>query len=75
MYDAKAKGGGGIYRVFDQASMGTRSSERLQIEADLRKGLERGELEVHYQPFYSLDGRAHRGRRGAGAMASPRQMA
>jgi EAL domain-containing protein (putative c-di-GMP-specific phosphodiesterase class I) len=41
--------------VFDKASMGTRSSERLQIEADLRKGLERDELEVHYQPFYSLD--------------------
>ena len=56
MYDAKAKGGGGIYRVFDKASMGTRSSERLQAEADLRKGLERDELEVHYQPFYSLDG-------------------
>jgi diguanylate cyclase (GGDEF)-like protein/PAS domain S-box-containing protein len=55
MYDAKAKGGGGIYRVFDQASMGCRSSKRLQIEADLRKGLERDELEVHYQPFYSLD--------------------
>jgi len=54
MYDAKAKAGGGIYKVFDQASMGTRSSERLQIEADLRKGLERDELEVHYQPFYSL---------------------
>src|SRR5439155_21666376 len=51
MYEAKAKGGGGIYRVFDQASMGTRSSERLQAEADLRKGLERDELEVHYQPF------------------------
>jgi diguanylate cyclase (GGDEF)-like protein/PAS domain S-box-containing protein len=57
MYEAKARGGGGIYRVFDQVSMGTRSAERLQIEADLRKGLERGELEVHYQPFYSLDGR------------------
>jgi diguanylate cyclase (GGDEF)-like protein/PAS domain S-box-containing protein len=56
MYDAKAKGGGGIYKVFDQASMGSRSSERLQIEADLRKGLERDELEVHYQPFYSIDG-------------------
>jgi len=56
MYDAKIKGGGGIYKVFDQASMGSRSSERLQIEADLRKGLERDELEVYYQPFYSLDG-------------------
>ena len=55
MYDAKAKGGGGIYKVFNQASMGNRSSARLQIEADLRKGLERDELEVHYQPFYSLD--------------------
>jgi diguanylate cyclase (GGDEF)-like protein/PAS domain S-box-containing protein len=54
MYDAKAKGGGGIYKVFDQVSMGSRSSERLHIEADLRKGLERGELEVHFQPFYSL---------------------
>jgi diguanylate cyclase (GGDEF)-like protein/PAS domain S-box-containing protein len=55
MYDAKAKGRGGVYKVFDRVSMGTRSAERLQIEADLRKGLERGELEVHYQPFYSLD--------------------
>jgi diguanylate cyclase (GGDEF)-like protein len=54
MYDAKIKGGGGIYKVFDQAAMGSRSSERLQIEADLRKGLERDELEVHFQPFYSL---------------------
>jgi predicted signal transduction protein with EAL and GGDEF domain len=57
MYEAKAKGGGGIYRVFDKASMGTRSSERLQAEADLRKGLDRDELEVHYQPFYSLEER------------------
>jgi len=56
MYEAKTRGGG-IYRVFDQVSMGTRSSERLQIEADLRKGLERNELEVHFQPFYSIDGR------------------
>jgi Amt family ammonium transporter len=55
MYDAKAKTGGGTYRVFDQASMGTRSSERLQMEADLRKGIDRDELEVYYQPFYSLD--------------------
>jgi diguanylate cyclase (GGDEF)-like protein/PAS domain S-box-containing protein len=54
MYDAKTKAGGGTYKVFDQVSMGTRSSARLQIEADLRKGLDRDELEVHYQPFYSL---------------------
>ena len=37
MYDAKAKGGGGIHRVFDQVSMGSRSAERVRIEADLRK--------------------------------------
>ncbi len=55
MYEAKAKGGG-VCKLFDQVSMGTRSSARLQIEADLRKGLDRDELEVHYQPFYSLDG-------------------
>jgi diguanylate cyclase (GGDEF)-like protein/PAS domain S-box-containing protein len=57
MYEAKAKGGGGVYRVFDEASMGTRSAQRLKLEADLRKGLDRDELEVHYQPFYSLDGK------------------
>ncbi len=56
MYEAKAKGGGGSYRVFDQAAMGTRSSQRLQIEADLRKGLDRDELEVYYQPFFALGG-------------------
>src|SRR5579859_4700312 len=56
MYDAKAKGGGGLCRVFDQASMGTRSSKRLELEADLRKALERDEFEVYYQPFYSLTG-------------------
>ena len=56
MYEAKVRGGG-VYRVFDRHSMGTRSAERIQIEADLRKGLDRGELEVHYQPFYSLDGK------------------
>jgi diguanylate cyclase (GGDEF)-like protein len=54
MYEAKARRGGGVYAVFDQTSMGTRSSERLDVEADLRRGLERDELEVHYQPVYSL---------------------
>lgn len=53
MYEAKERRGG-VFKVFDQNLMGTRSSERLEIEADLRRGLERDELEVYYQPFYSL---------------------
>ncbi|HEX9066445.1 MAG TPA: EAL domain-containing protein, partial [Streptosporangiaceae bacterium] len=53
MYEAKAKGGG-CCKLFDQVSMGIRSPERLRTEADLRRGIERDELEVHYQPFYSL---------------------
>jgi diguanylate cyclase (GGDEF)-like protein/PAS domain S-box-containing protein len=54
MYQAKARYGGGSYKIFDQSQMGARSSERLKIEADLRKALERDELEIHYQPFYGL---------------------
>jgi EAL domain-containing protein (putative c-di-GMP-specific phosphodiesterase class I) len=56
MYEAKARDRGGGYRVFDQAAMGRRSAERLHFEADLRKGIERDELEVRYQPVYSLAG-------------------
>ncbi|HEX6394911.1 MAG TPA: EAL domain-containing protein [Acidimicrobiales bacterium] len=54
MYEAKVKGQGGTYEVFDTAAMGTRSAERLDLEGALRKGMERGELEVYYQPFYSI---------------------
>ena len=50
----KAKGRGGTYQVFDKAQMGSRSSERIDMESDLRKGIERGELEVHYQPLVSV---------------------
>jgi GGDEF domain-containing protein len=39
MYDAKAKGGGGIYRVFDQASMGSRSSKRVRIQGFAKVGV------------------------------------
>ena len=54
----KAKGRGGTYQVFDKAVMGTRSSERLDLEAALRKGIDRGELELHYQPLVTVaDGR------------------
>jgi EAL domain-containing protein (putative c-di-GMP-specific phosphodiesterase class I) len=51
----KAKGRGGTYQVFDKAQMGSRSSERIDMESDLRKGIDRGELEVHYQPLVSID--------------------
>ena len=51
----RAKGRGGTYQVFDKELMGTRSSERIDLEAALRKGIERGELEVHYQPLVSVD--------------------
>jgi diguanylate cyclase (GGDEF)-like protein len=54
MYDAKVKGRSGSYQVYDAASMGPRSTKRLELEAALRRGIERGELEVHYQPFFSL---------------------
>ena len=52
----KAKGRGGTYQVFDKAIMGTRSSERIYLESALRKGIERNELEVHYQPIVSVEG-------------------
>ena len=55
MYDAKVKGRGGSYQVFDAATMGPRSTKRLELETALRRGIERSELEVHYQPFFSLE--------------------
>ena len=54
MYQAKAKGRAGCYEIFDRAAMGARSAERLDLEASLRRGLERDELEVFYQPLYGV---------------------
>ena len=51
----KAKGRGGTYQVFDRSAMGIRSSARIDLEAALRKGLDRGELQVHFQPLVSID--------------------
>lgn len=48
MYEAKAKGKA-RYEVFDP-TMNVRALERLELENDLRRAIERGELRVHYQP-------------------------
>ena len=56
MYRAKA-GGKARYEVFDAGSRATERA-RLELENDLRRALERGELRVHYQPIVrASDGR------------------
>ncbi|WP_026793938.1 MULTISPECIES: EAL domain-containing response regulator [Planktothrix] len=52
MYRAKALGKG-QYHLFDPV-MHTAALERLQLETDLRRGIEQEELVVHYQPIVSL---------------------
>jgi diguanylate cyclase (GGDEF)-like protein/PAS domain S-box-containing protein len=51
MYRAKASGKA-RYEVFDAGSRATERA-RLELENDLRRALERGELRVHYQPIVS----------------------
>ncbi|MBF0356130.1 MAG: bifunctional diguanylate cyclase/phosphodiesterase [Alphaproteobacteria bacterium] len=48
MYQAKAAGRN-AFRFFD-ASMNTRAVERLDLEASLRRAIERDEFEVYFQP-------------------------
>jgi diguanylate cyclase (GGDEF)-like protein len=52
LYRAKDQGGGG-YEIFDEV-MRARVVEHMQTENDLRRALERRELELHYQPVVSL---------------------
>ena len=52
MYSAKSAGGGS-YRFF-KPEMNARIRERMQLEHQLRRALEREELELHYQPQYDL---------------------
>ncbi len=52
LYRAKAKGRG-RYEVFDE-TMNEQALERLELEADLRAALERGEFLVYYQPKITL---------------------
>jgi predicted signal transduction protein with EAL and GGDEF domain len=55
MYRAKASGGDRC-AVFD-ATMHKRAVERLQLETDLRRAIERHEFRLHYQPIVSLHDR------------------
>ncbi len=52
MYEAKAAGKN-TYRFFS-ASMTDRAKKRLHLEMDLRRALEKNELELHYQPKICL---------------------
>jgi diguanylate cyclase (GGDEF)-like protein/PAS domain S-box-containing protein len=52
LYRAKSNGKG-RHEVFSE-TMHARAVERLSIETDLRRALERKELQVYYQPIYHL---------------------
>lgn len=52
LYRAKAEGRGS-YRFFE-AEMNARARARRLLEGDLREALQKGEFELHYQPFLNL---------------------
>jgi EAL domain-containing protein (putative c-di-GMP-specific phosphodiesterase class I) len=52
MYQAK-RAGKARHEVFDE-KMHKAAKETLRLETDLRRAIQRGEIEVHYQPIYSL---------------------
>jgi diguanylate cyclase (GGDEF)-like protein len=52
MYQAKGSGGDAV-AVFD-ASMRERVARRLELEHELRRAVERRELEVHFQPIVQI---------------------
>ncbi|MEW6543642.1 MAG: EAL domain-containing protein [Nitrospirota bacterium] len=50
MYSAKAKGN---TFMFYSPAMNVKAAERMRVETDLRRGLQRQELLLHYQPVVS----------------------
>jgi diguanylate cyclase (GGDEF)-like protein len=54
LYQAKAEGKG-VARRFDPARFAA-AEQRRRDEAELRRALDAGEFEVHYQPIVDLDG-------------------
>jgi diguanylate cyclase (GGDEF)-like protein len=54
MYRAKELGGA-RFELFDDTSR-RRATQRVELEQELRRAIERSELRVHYQPRVSLNG-------------------
>ncbi len=52
MYQAK-RAGRSCYEVFDRSQQ-MEATERFQLESDLRRAVERGELRVYYQPVVNI---------------------
>jgi len=52
MYEAKGRGGGRSHHFVH--NMHLAAVERMQLEVDLRQGLERNEVQVEYQPIVNL---------------------
>jgi diguanylate cyclase (GGDEF)-like protein/PAS domain S-box-containing protein len=76
MYMAKREGKG-HYRVFEP-EMHASVVERLELKGSLQRAIERGELEVHYQPIIEIPGERVAGfealvrwKRSEGRMVSP----
>ena len=57
MYQSKRAGGSQWVRV--SAEISRSASQANEIELGLRRALKAGEIEVHYQPQMSIDGRLH----------------
>ena len=64
----RAKKAGGNRAATYEGSMRTALLARIELEADLRHALERGELSLAYQPVVELRDRPARRRRGARAL-------
>jgi diguanylate cyclase (GGDEF)-like protein/PAS domain S-box-containing protein len=54
MYRAKERGRGGTFAFFDMGRTDMRALSRLDLGTALHHAVDRGEVEVHYQPLVSL---------------------
>ena len=63
MYHAKAEGRNRFSFYHD--SMRQATAERLSLEHDLRRAIEREQFELHYQPQIDVDDQPHHRHRGA----------